>query len=91
MFKNFSLLLFLVFTIQSYAQRYRDFEVGPMINYEHTSLFLADNVYNGGDAAGTSNSGFEPNYAVGIYAIYYLLPKTGFGMEVYYLRTSSGR
>ena len=89
MFKNFSLLLFLVFTIQSYAQRYRDFEVGPMINFEYTSLFLAENVFNGGETTAIKNSGFEPNYAAGIYAIYYVLPKTGFGMEVYYLRTSS--
>ena len=60
-----------------------------MINYEHTSLFLAGNVFNGSDANGTENSGFEPNFAAGVYAIYYLLPKTGFGMEIYYLRTSS--
>lgn len=89
MFKNLSLFVIILFSIQSYAQRYRDFEVGPMINYEHTSLFLAENVYNGGEASGTANSGFEPNFAAGIYAIYYLLPRTGFGMEIYYLRTSS--
>lgn len=89
MTKYCMIFLFIVSSFNTYAQRYRDFEVGPLFNFEYTSLYLAENVFNGTDAEGSSISGFEPNYAVGVYGIYYLLPKAGFGMEIYYQRTSS--
>jgi hypothetical protein len=89
MYKNILLYLILFISITSYSQRYRDFEVGPMLNYEHTSLYVSNDLFDGNKADGFSNSGFEPNYAAGIYGIYYLLPRIGLGAELYYQRTSS--
>lgn len=89
MLKKLVFLVILLFSIQSSSQRYRDFEVGPLLNYEHTSLYVANNVFspNGGDEF--SNSGFESNFAAGLYFIYYFRPKMGLGTELYYQRTTS--
>ena len=79
----------ILFSIQSFSQRYRDYEIGPMLNYEHTSLYVSNDIFNGSDSEGYSNSGFEPNYAAGLYFIYYLWPKAGLGAELYFQRTTS--
>lgn len=89
--KKILLIALLLFTVHTFGQRYRDFEVGPSISYAHTSLYVAGNVFEEGDVDSFSNSGFEPNYAIGIYAIYYLLPKAGFGAEIFWQRTTSSR
>lgn len=84
--------LIFFFSVNTYSQQWREireFEVGPMFNYHHTSLFVANDLFNEDDKAGFSNSGFEPNYGLGIYAIYYLKPKIGVGAELFYDRTSS--
>ena len=62
-----------------------------MINYEHTSLYTTDNVFeiNGGEDFSTS--GFEPSYAAGLYYIYYFKPKFGLGAELYYQRSTSSK
>jgi hypothetical protein len=87
MCKKIILSLFIIFSIDGYTQRYRDFEYGPMLNYEHTSLYLDNEIFKAGE--GTSNSGFEPNFAAGLYGVYYLWPKVGLGAELYYQRTSA--
>ncbi|MGA8852805.1 MAG: outer membrane beta-barrel protein [Christiangramia sp.] len=87
--KNLVFCCILLFTLNSFSQRYRDYEVGPMLNYEHTSLYVANNVFNGADAEGFANSGFEPNFAAGVYGIYYFRPKMGLGAELYFQRTTS--
>lgn len=91
MFKKLSFLLIILFSINGYNQRYKDFEIGPMLNYEHTSLYAANNVFDAGAGEEFSNSGYEPNFAAGIYTIYYFLPRMGLGAELYYLRTSTSR
>lgn len=86
--KKTILFLIILFAFKSHAQRYRDYEIGPMLNYEHTSLYATDDVfYKSGD--GFSISGFEPSYAAGLYFIYYLKPKFGLGTELYFQRTTS--
>ena len=82
------LFLFL-FSLNSFSQRYRDYEIGPMFNYEHTTLYAANGLLNDKEEGGFSTSGFEPNYAVGIYGIYYFKPKMGLGAEIYFQRTTS--
>ncbi|TBW27081.1 hypothetical protein [Gramella sp. KN1008] len=84
--------LFFLFSTLAYSQQWREireFEVGPMFNYHHTSLYVANNVFEESEAGGFSNSGFEPNYGLGIYGIYYLKPKIGIGAELFYDRSSS--
>lgn len=83
--------LFLIFSISCYSQQWREireYEVGPMLNYQHTSLYVANDLFSGSDG-GYSNSGFEPNYGLGIYGIYYLKPKIGIGTELFYDRVTS--
>ncbi|WPY98570.1 outer membrane beta-barrel protein [Christiangramia sp. OXR-203] len=87
--KKLLVIVLLFIAVKSFSQRYRDFEVGPSISYAHTSLYLSQDVFGSGESDSFTNSGFEPNYAVGIYAIYYLLPKAGFGAELYWQRTSA--
>lgn len=89
MIKKLFFLLIILFSIHSYSQRYRDYEIGPMLNYEHTSLYVADDVFGNGDGEGYSMSGFEPNFGAGVYFIYYLWPKTGLGAELFYQKTTS--
>ncbi|MDX1760782.1 MAG: hypothetical protein R3218_01370 [Christiangramia sp.] len=89
MIKPLSCFILLLFSISSFSQRYKDYEIGPMFNYEHTTLLVADGVLNDEEGSGHSTSGFEPNYAAGIYAIYYFKPKFGLGAELYFQRTSS--
>ncbi len=72
-----------------HSQRYRDYEVGPMLNFEYTSLYVASSVFGEKDGKNFSNSGHEPNYAAGLYGIYYFRPKMGLGAELYYQKTSS--
>ncbi|MCM8569801.1 hypothetical protein NE848_10445 [Gramella jeungdoensis] len=83
--------LIFLFSINTYCQQWREireFEVGPMLNYHHTSLYVANDIFYD-DKDGYSNSGFEPNYGLGIYGIYYLKPKIGIGAELFYDRTTS--
>jgi len=89
MLRKLVFFLIIFFTITSYSQRYRDFEIGPMINYEHTSLYATENVFNADGGDKFSNSGFESNFAAGVYFIYYFRPKMGLGAELYYQRTTS--
>lgn len=79
--------------MNSFGQKWREigvFEVGPMLHYQHTSFF-ADNAILGKKEAGSSFSGFDPNYAVGVYGIYYWKPKVGVGAELYYDRVSAAQ
>lgn len=78
--------IFLV-SMTGYSQYFSEFEVGPMLNYQHTSLYVDNSVF--GEEEGSSNSGFESNYAVGVYGIYYWKPSIGIGAELYYDKTSS--
>ncbi|GAA4311230.1 hypothetical protein GCM10023115_33210 [Pontixanthobacter gangjinensis] len=89
MIRKLFLLYILLFSISSYGQRYKDYEIGPMFNYEHTTLLVADGVLNNKEGDRHSASGFEPNYAAGLYAIYYFRPKLGLGAELYFQRTTS--
>ncbi len=66
----------------------KEFEVGPMLNYQYTSLYIANSVLNK-EGEGSSNSGFEPNYAVGFYGMYYFKPRIGVGAELFYDRVYS--
>ncbi|MFV8225466.1 hypothetical protein [Christiangramia aquimixticola] len=88
MIKKLILILVVLFSIDGYCQRYRDFEYGPMLNYEHTSLYLDNGIFKS-EKEGISNSGFEPNFAAGLYGIYYFRPRMGMGAELYYQRTSA--
>lgn len=84
--------LIILFSINTYSQQWREireFEVGPMFNYHHTSLYVANDLFNGSNQDGYSNSGFEPNYGLGVYGIYYLKPKIGIGAELFYDRNTS--
>ena len=78
-----------LFSISSFSQRYKDYEIGPMLNYEHTTLLAVNGLLNDKEGSGYSTSGFEPNYAVGLYGIYYFKPKLGLGAELYFQRTTS--
>ncbi|MCG9971138.1 hypothetical protein [Christiangramia crocea] len=92
MLKKLVYCLFFLFSVSSYSQKWREireFEIGPMFNYQHTSLYVANDLFDESANEGFSNSGFEPNYALGIYGIYYLKPKIGIGAELFYDRTSS--
>lgn len=89
MLKKLIFTLLILSSIQSFSQRYQDYEIGPMVNYEHTSLYAANSVFHGPEAEGYSNSGFEPNFAAGLYFIYYFRPKMGLGTELYFQRTTS--
>ncbi len=91
MIKKLFFLLVILFSIHSYSQRYRDYEIGPMFNYEHTSLYVANDVFGNGNGEGFSMSGFEPNYGAGVYFIYYLWPKTGLGAELFYQKTTTSK
>ncbi|MBT8296600.1 MAG: hypothetical protein KJO51_09300 [Gramella sp.] len=88
MLKKLLFILLFLFTLSSYSQRYRDYEIGPMLNYEHTSLYVSNDVFNSGEG-GSSISGFEPSYGAGLYFIYYFKPKLGLGTELYFQRTTS--
>ncbi|QYA24739.1 hypothetical protein G3I01_04205 [Gramella sp. MT6] len=89
MIKKSVFILVILFSIHSYSQRYRDYEIGPMLNYEHTSLYVADDVFGNGDGERFSMSGFEPNFGAGVYFIYYFRPKMGLGAELFYQKTTS--
>ena len=89
MIKRFCCFFLFLFSISSFSQRYKDYEFGPMLNYEHTTLLVANGVLNNEEGSGHSTSGFEPNYAAGLYAIYYFRPKLGLGAELYFQRTTS--
>lgn len=80
--------IFLV-SIKGYGQYFSEFEVGPMLNYQHTSLYVDNSIFGEPGAEGFSNSGFQSNYAAGVYAIYYWKPRIGIGAELYYDKTSS--
>lgn len=81
-------IIFLI-SITGYGQYFSEFEVGPMLNYQRTSLYIDNSVFSDAGEEGFSNSGFQSNYAVGVYAIYYLKPRIGIGAELYYDKTSS--
>ncbi|TRO67502.1 outer membrane beta-barrel protein [Christiangramia sabulilitoris] len=89
MLKKSVFLLLIFFAVKSHSQRYRDYEIGPMVNYEHTSLYASQGVFPGGVGDDKSISGFEPSYAAGVYYIYYFKPKFGLGTELYFQRTTS--
>lgn len=91
MLMKYGVYLILLISVSSYSQQYKDFEVGPMLNYEHTSLYAANSVFNASGNDEFSNTGFEPNFAAGIYTIYYFSTKFGLGAELYYLKTSTSR
>ncbi|MCP9199143.1 outer membrane beta-barrel protein [Gramella sp. GC03-9] len=81
-------LLVLILSAESWSQQYgSEFEVGPLLNFQMTSLYVNNEVFN--NSEGFSNSGYEGNYALGVYGAYYLKPKMAFGLEFYYDRFSS--
>lgn len=80
--------LFLVFGF-SYSQ---DFEIGPMFNYEATTLVIPDNSYfivgeMGGQ--GTKSTGFESNFSFGVFAQYFLEERIAIAAELFYGKTTS--
>ena len=89
MAKKLIVFILFLFSINCFSQRYKDYEIGPMFNYEHTTLIVANGILNDKEEDGSYFSGFEPSYAAGIYAIYYFKPKLGVGAELYFQRTSA--
>lgn len=88
MARKFIILIFCLISGYNYAQQYgREFEVGPMLNFQMTSLYANNEVFE--NSEGFSNTGFDPNYALGIYGAYYPKPKMAIGLEFYFDRYSS--
>ncbi len=92
MMKKSLIGLIFLFSLNSYSQYWteiREYEVGPMLNFHYTSLYTANGLLNDKEEGGFSNAGYEPNFALGIYAIYYPKSNIGFGAELFYDRTSA--
>lgn len=89
MAKNLLFFIIFLFTINATSQRYKDYEIGPMVNYEHTTLYASNSIFVGSEGDDKGFSGFEPSYAAGVYFIYYFKPKIGLGAELYFQRTAS--
>jgi len=89
MAKKILICLTFLFAINATSQRYKDYEIGPMVNYEHTTLYASNSIFIGGEGDDKGFSGFEPSYAAGVYFIYYFKPKFGLGTELYFQRTTS--
>ncbi len=70
----------------------QEFEIGPMFNYEATTLVIPDNSYfivgeMGGQ--GTKSTGFETNFSIGVFAQYFLEERIAIAAELFYGKTTS--
>lgn len=88
--KTLPVLLFFL-SLHGIAQRHKDYEVGPMLNFMYTSIYADNGIFEGELEEGFSNEGFEANYGVGVYTIYYFRPRLGLGAELFFQRTSTSR
>ncbi|MDR5591221.1 hypothetical protein [Christiangramia sp. SM2212] len=93
MFRKLLISSILLLSIQSNAQRWGDFEIGPMVNFEYTSLIVSSgqkSINNQGRIEEDWNAtGYESNFSAGLYTMFFIQERVGVGAELYYDKTTS--